>query len=318
MRLAKSRGFTLVELLVVIAIIGILIALLLPAVQAAREAARRIQCVNNLKQIGVALHMYHGSHRHFPPGTIQDGTWCRSHKSNWAISILPYVEQEMVFDRYHGELLNVDPLNAEVCKTSIPVYSCPSDNPPELIQPVSGPANTQSCGTIDALYMTGSYQGMSGRGSGDAMFYYDGFQTSFLPLPISYRGPLHVVGQLGLEPEKIVDITDGTSNTLMVGEFHTKTWPSDRVFWAYSYTSYALGSAIPQSRTLIPDEQICFDIGGPGAGKPCKRGWGSFHPGGMINFLLCDGSVRSISTDFDMNVWLGLATISGDEIVTMP
>ncbi|MEA1950175.1 MAG: DUF1559 domain-containing protein, partial [Planctomycetota bacterium] len=108
----SEKGFTLVELLVVIAIIGILIALLLPAVQAAREAARRMQCSSNLKQIGVALHAYHAALGCFPPGGITEGPCCSTRSGiSWSISILPYIEQPMIYDRYDMDRYNEDPAN---------------------------------------------------------------------------------------------------------------------------------------------------------------------------------------------------------------
>jgi len=107
-----AGGFTLVELLVVIAIIGILIALLLPAVQAAREAARRAQCQNNLKQIALALHNYHQAVGSFPPGKITEGRCCdRPSMITWTISILPYLEQQALYDRYDQTKFNEDPAN---------------------------------------------------------------------------------------------------------------------------------------------------------------------------------------------------------------
>src|SRR3712207_6392352 len=131
MRKHLSRtGFTLIELLVVIAIIAILIALLVPAVQKVRDAAARAQCQNNLKQIGVALHNYHDANKTFPAGghsvppaasiNDQDGL-------NWAIEILPYIEQQALFNQYDKAKRNSDAANNPVCMTPVPTYICPLD-----------------------------------------------------------------------------------------------------------------------------------------------------------------------------------------------
>ena len=124
----RSPGFTLVELLVVIAIIGILIALLLPAVQAAREAARRAQCSNNMKQIGLAFHNYHDTYRTFPLPTnvslLSTGGLGTSH--SWSLSILPFIEQTSIYDTYNLNLSCWDPVNEAAVDTAIPGYVCPS------------------------------------------------------------------------------------------------------------------------------------------------------------------------------------------------
>lgn len=134
----QRRGFTLIELLVVISIIAILIALLLPAVQQAREAARRTQCKNNLKQIGLALHNYHDVARAFPPGWIAvDDTGSPSaHEGTsgvgWAAMILPYLEQGNIYSQFNASLPLTDPANAAFLRNQIPGYKCPSDPQPEF------------------------------------------------------------------------------------------------------------------------------------------------------------------------------------------
>jgi prepilin-type processing-associated H-X9-DG protein len=134
---------------------------------------------------------------------------------------------------------------------------------------------------------------------------------------------MHAVNlEAGTNVETLPGMPDGTSNTLMVGEYATRTDPgnnpnsSRRTLWAYSYTSYNQSSiTIGQSRTLLPDWQECDRIGGLGGNNVCKRGWGSMHGGNRINFVLCDGSVRSISPNVDVNFVLpAMGTIAGGEV----
>ena len=311
----SSRAFTLVELLVVIAIIGILIALLLPAVQAAREAARRIQCSNHLKQIGVACLNYESAYGVFPPGGITEGPCCGTlSRTNWAISILPYMELQSVYDLGDKDAYNSALVNKQLRESRVAAYICPSEqDTEELGYPESGPGSGQ-------LYHRGSYRCVSGRTIGTSTLWWDGSQDRNFPaeVPIGWRGIMHSVGYTeGTGCTKISEIIDGTSNTLMVGEMTTVTHPSRRTFWAYTYTSYNASVATPQSRILLGDYDLCARIGGAGGSNPCKRAFGSQHPMG-INFVLGDGSVRMIPQDIDIWLFCGLCSIAGDEIEKMP
>ncbi len=304
----RHRGrwaFTLIELLVVIAIIAILIALLVPAVQKVREAAARTQCQNNLKQIGLAVHNYHDTYKNFPPGGITEGYCCGTpSKTTWAIEILPYLEQNPLFKTYNQNAYNEDPANAFTRTQFVTVYVCPSDTTGDFTprSPESGPG-------AGLLYMPGSYRAVSGKSDGSAWF----DNADGTGLPRTWRGAIHSVWrQLGLGQETMTTISDGTSNTLMVGEMTTRTHASRGTFWAYTYTSYNQSSTLPQSRTIIGDYDRCDAIGGAGGSNACKRGWGSFHTN-TINFAFCDGSVRSLSINININMFADLGTIAGGE-----
>jgi prepilin-type N-terminal cleavage/methylation domain-containing protein len=303
-----SSGFTLVELLVVIAIIGILVALLLPAVQAAREAARRMSCGNNLKQIGLGLHNYHDVYKTFPPGGITLGPCCgTSSYSTWTIMLLPFVEQQTLADKYNNNVFNEDPANQYVREAMLEVYTCPSDiHAGRLEKPESGPG-----AALD--YRHGSYRAMGGRS--DASGWWD--NGDHVNLSHDWKGVLHTVGTGNLRAEKIANIIDGTANTLAVGEYVTRTHSNRGTFWAYAYTSYNASNAVPEARTLIPDYDKCVLINGAGGSNACKRSWGSLHPGGM-QFALCDGSARFLASTIDMPVWVAIATIGGSEPLQVP
>jgi prepilin-type N-terminal cleavage/methylation domain-containing protein len=301
----RRRGFTLVELLVVIAIIGVLVALLLPAVQSAREAARRASCQNNLKQIGIALHNYHDTYLYFPPGGITLGGCCATPSyTSWTISILPFLEQSPLADKYFFSNFNEDAANQFVRTQYIKLYECPSEiKTKQLIIPESGPG-----GTASLQFMGATYRGMEGKSDGNG--WWDTQQYNGV-LPFEWKGVLHNVDHI-LKQERIGTVTDGTSTTLMVGEYSTKTHVNRRTFWGYSYASYNKSCATPQSRILLNDYDRCVAIGGVGDPNPCKRGWGSFHPGG-IQFIHVDGSSRMISKTIDINLFCDLATIGGGE-----
>lgn len=326
---SRRLAFTLVELLVVIAIIGVLVALLLPAVQAARESARRMSCTSNVRQIGIAMHNFHDVNGTFPPGGITNGVCCSTQSGpTWTIFLLPYIEQQALYDRYDQTQANEHNNNSFVRSQFVKSYSCPDD---ALIKktliPASGPGNT-----VAAQYMTGSYRAMAGVT--DGLGWFDAECGRIYPL--SQRGVLHSMSDAKYPTpypsgysappygrERIANITDGTSNTLMVGEYYTgpKSSPTRTTFWAYTYTSFNLSEVVlpPQTRQLYADFDRCVNSCPTcvGTSNPCKRAWGSFHPN-IVNFVMADGSVRPISTNIDMIQFAAMATIEGGETVIAP
>jgi prepilin-type N-terminal cleavage/methylation domain-containing protein/prepilin-type processing-associated H-X9-DG protein len=329
---SSRPAFTLIELLVVIAIIAILIGLLLPAVQKVRDAAARAKCQNNLKQIGIALHAYHDSFGKLPAGNVYktvNGT--TDYFDTWTVSILPQLEQGALAQLYDPTKPNAvadgsAPGTATVRKTALSVFTCPADKG-DFTQPVvpeSGPGNGNGVAYIAGSYraVSGTTYGFQNQQTGDGDEYWDdATQVGWLlGWRAGDRGPMHAVNLItnaGTQ-EMLNLITDGTSNTLMVGEYTTVTHPTRRTMWGYAYTSYNQSSVtIGQSRVLLPDFDKCVTIGGLGGSNVCKRGWGSLHPVGRINFVMCDGSVRSISPGVDVNTVLpALATVAGGETIT--
>lgn len=328
MRRIRRSAFTLIELLVVIAIIAVLIGLLLPAVQKVREAAARAKCQNNLKQIGLALHNYQDARGSLPygntafpsppPSNDEDYT----NGTSWAIEILPYVEQDALFRQYNPTVGTHHASNQAFRETAVPVYTCPSDpNSAGLHVPQSGPGNS-------VYYRHGSYRAMSGGGlSGDTRTWFDLVRQAN-GLPFNWRGPLHVNWFSNTKlvgPESLAAIPDGTSSTIMAGERYNLPIESDPpsykrgTFWAYSYGSYNTSSAVDDSRSLKVFDYIrCkYPLGRPSpvlTEEPCMRGWSSSHSG-VINFVFCDGSVRSLSTATDTKIFFALGTIAGGEVI---
>ena len=253
-RSGSGRGcqVRLVELAVVVVIILILISLLLPATQCAREAARRASCINNLKQLGLALHNYHDAHGQFPPAVIGPANMPPERQFSWIVAILPYMEENNLYKRLRLDLPCDDPHNLALLQMSpIPGLICPSD-----------PSRS---GAMERQYNT-SYVAITGSDS--------------MMVTNETRG---IIGfDKGL---RIRDIPDGTSNTLLVGEV------TDGGPW------YAGGRGTARS---IDDW-----IG--------KETW-SEHPG-VGNFLLADGSVKSIATGTDPEILRALATAQGGEVI---
>ena len=328
------RAFTLIELLVVIAIIAILIALLVPAVQKVREAAAMTQCRNNIKQIALACHNYHDTHKRFPAGNLYraNAQGRFDYYETWTIDILPHLEQGNLYKLYDSKLPNAvasgsSPNMDQLRKTLVPVYNCPADFTQYVpMAPGSGPAG--QTGLPRPVCMPSNYRAVAGttfggksgiNDTGGDANWDDATQIAWLMgWKAGYRGVMHATDTRVNGQERLVRITDGTSNTLMIGEYATKTQLDRRSFWAYAYTSYNLSViTIAQSRTLMPDFALCTATPPTTNGSnQCKRAWGSFHTGGMLNFALADGSVRTISPNIDVNtVFPALGSIAGAEII---
>jgi prepilin-type N-terminal cleavage/methylation domain-containing protein/prepilin-type processing-associated H-X9-DG protein len=281
-------GFTLIELLVVIAIIGVLIGLLLPAVQKVREAANRARCQNNLKQIGLALHGYHDRMNKFPPGYACTTAWPNNDSGpgwGWAAYILPDIEQGALYRQLDFTQSCASPTMASVVATSIKIYQCPSD--------VAVP-NVPLGGTTVAW---ASYVACNGN---------DGVDDNTTP---PHTG-VFICGQAF----SIAEVPDGTSNTLMVGERCTTmslaTWvgavpgalvPSVRAPGNFSGSSaLVLGHCGPH----MPNDAIVTDA----------DAMSSAHTGG-VQFLFGDGSVHMIANTITQQTYDALATRAGGEIV---
>ncbi|QDT53647.1 Type II secretion system protein G precursor [Caulifigura coniformis] len=300
--LRLQRGFTLIELLVVIAIIAILIALLLPAVQQAREAARRTQCKNNLKQIGLALHNYESTYSVFPNVNAAHNPISGT---TFFASILPMLEQGNTYSRYDFNKGNSDPVNREAVGQQIAAYLCPSGSMRRPVPSCSG----------DSGRAPGMYAACVGSIAYD--MYWQSMGNPRPPL----NGAIIYSDAVGGKTA-IRDFTDGTSNTIMIGETaynlpSYKFLPSDALCPGQSRYSFTYWSNPYPTSTGI-STQYGFNLkdnGQPGNGYTSS--WvGTFRSEhtGTVNFALSDGSVRGISDNISSVVLTSLATRSGGEV----
>ncbi len=319
-------GFTLIELLVVIAIIAVLIALLLPAVQSAREAARRAQCTNNLKQIGLALHNYHQALNCFPMsmGFDAPGFGFPEPVSYSGLSmLLPYMEQSVVYNSINYSIHRADPGNNTALATSVSSFLCPSDPQAGNLPPGQAGENyhPNSGNTIDYVHDISDPWN---------------FNTSLPP----FNGVFYPVSHT-----RIAEITDGTSNTAAFSEmglgdmsnaiatektdqFWTQTWPTtpdlaiaqcqgfpaanlayqglstDGVPWLEGSTSAMY------NHVNTPNKRSC--IFPPGRIMNTAN---SYHPGG-VNVGMCDGSVRYMKDSVSLPTWRALGSRNGGEVIS--
>ncbi|MCA9081363.1 MAG: DUF1559 domain-containing protein [Planctomycetaceae bacterium] len=316
---SRQRAFTLIELLVVIAIIAILIALLLPAVQQAREAARRSQCKNNLKQIALAMHNYHETHSTFPFGSIANGM--NNHGGNlgnpgamsWMPLLLPFIDQAPLYNQVspYFETRASSAMPSDLMNSIIPPLMCPSDPYSPKVTTVHGGGdpppdkNDGFCGNY--LGNSGSQKlSESGNQSKNAngMFYY-------------------------LSRVRFRDVIDGTSNTVMFGECKVvpETTTAHRDwrgrYWRADHNSSLFSTELPPNTSA---NDICRTCEAPttGFGLPGCTGSGttgdqvmytrSYHTGG-VQVALADGSCRFVSENVDTNTWRAVGTRNGGETI---
>lgn len=291
LRSKSSRGFTLIELLVVIAIIGILVALLLPAVQQAREAARRTQCRNNLKQIGLALHNYHDVHLTLPPGWI--GATAGVHDIEgingfgWGVFLLPYMDQAPLYNQFNFSVSLVDPVHNEERVQILPVFRCPSDVG-EATWQIEEEANP---GTVIATLSTANYVGAFGTTELEDCESGSGLTNG----QCRGNGSLFHNGKVLLR-----DYTDGTSNTFVCGERVSTAGYSTWV-GVVPEGEEAMARILGVADHLPNHEPLHLDD------------FSSQHTGGAF-FVMGDGAVRFVSENLDENVYKGLFTRSGGEV----
>ncbi len=317
--MTRRRGFTLIELLVVIAIIGVLIALLLPAVQAAREAARRAQCVNNLKQLGIALHNYHDTVGTLPLGRTTPQQFSFSPLAR----MLPFMEQTTLQSALNFDWGWSDPQNSTVYTTSVSSFLCPSDPQTAIPNQWGGTNYRSNEGTTVAMW----------QGASD---------TTNVNAALPPANGLF----FALTPIRLADVTDGTSNTAAFSE-HIKGDFNNTVateladtFWPQTYPATA-DEAVAQCRAMNWRDlafQRVSDVGAPWAygyhsttsywhsGPPNSRSCmfppsrimttaTSKHPGG-VNVCLADGSVKFVKDTVNILAWRAVGSRNGGEVVS--
>lgn len=294
----RRTGFTLIELLVVIAIVAVLIGLLLPAVQKVRDAATRIKCGNNLKQIGLAIHNYAGANGDYMP----DSHRYTAPLYGWGTKLLPYLEQEPLYRQYTWTLDWFNPVNAAVVATRVPNFECPGN--PNLGELVTG---TQS--GVDVTVATSDYNGTFGMTLALIPAVIPADYPRYGALPIDEM----MNGQVVQFQRKITDIPDGTSNTFLVVESAGRptVWRagtptpgnySDKESWASWNGSYLRGFTFDGLLSPGPCAVNCSN----------QAGIYGFHTGGA-NCLYADGSVRFLRQNVDVWVMYSMTTRDGGE-----
>jgi prepilin-type N-terminal cleavage/methylation domain-containing protein len=292
MRIRRRSGYSLVEVLVVIAILAILMSLLLPAIQAARESARRAQCGNHLRQMGLAMQQYHDAKRRFPSGTVS------SSRLLWTGSILPFIEQQNLHNQIDFSLPWNLGNNARVCSTFLPIYRCPSSTSPDTM----------------------TAQGIDDRVPCDYLAVCSGTDMRESGLGILAGGP-HSNGVFFVDSRvRMAEIVDGTSNTVAVGDsfFQFEELELDHTGYPQFLDRWCVGTlegignevseAIGSTGVAINSHKLEVFI------DEKELAFGSQHPGG-VQMVSVDGAVRLFSAEVDRSVWSALGTIkAGDRV----
>jgi len=294
--LTRRRGFTLIELLVVIAIIGILVSLILPAVQKAREAARRAQCKNNLKQFGLALHNYHGNAKSFPPGWV-GATPGIGHDIfgmngfGWGTHILPYVDHDPLYRKFDfNKMINdnsTSPIsNESLLSTTLPVFLCPSDPNQEnwTIVHATGLHALAQVASANYIGIYGIHDFACGVG----------FQCKD-------TGPLYQNSSV-----RIGDIRDGTSNTVIVTERRNDAFN----VWYGNNVRATWSGVVPEALDIL---EVYLSELDDGPVDELDAEDGSSYHGKAAHFLFCDGHSRLISGHTNLRILQALGTIQGNE-----
>ncbi len=315
---SRLPGFTLIELLVVIAIIAVLIGMLLPAIQKVREAANRMKCAGNLKQLGLAMHNYHDSFGKLPPQTANNANNCCY--GTWQMAILPFVEQNGLWQAYknYGGVKPSIPTyeqheNLLITSVRLSLFTCPSDLPNAA---KSGKYN-------DITYNITQHNYLINVGNIDYAQGHDGALPD-QPAGLRFLGaPFSRSAQF-----RIADIVDGLSNTLMASEVNQG---QDQDFRGLTWWAEGSGFTVYRTPNSPGYDYISNGSGAPGCvptsqnplNADCKSfatpNWNVFaarsrHPGG-VNVVLCDGSTRFVTSSIDWTVWQALGTSKGGEVV---
>jgi prepilin-type N-terminal cleavage/methylation domain-containing protein len=291
----STRGFTLVEVLVVIAIIGILVALLLPAVQAAREASRRSQCANNLKQMGLAVQMHLDVKKQFPTGA----TGTDSKSTSWAYFLLPYMEHKILFDAYRQGFRADDPANATTMRTPIQVYACPSR------RPAAADRNFDNDGNPPLVLAAASLGDYAANAGSDEDMGLDPDQFINGVINTAICGPIYTESHV-LERQ----VTDGLSNTLALGERHLRPVPANT---PPEMQDYVIGDTAFLSADRLDTILAGTDVGLAEDLHDRDDIFGSSHPR-IVQFTFLDGHVTAFGKDIDKKALLALSTYAGGEI----
>lgn len=313
------HGMSLIEVLVAVSIIGVLISLLLPAVQNARETARRTACLNNFRQVGIGMHNYHDAHQTFPPGAMYWNESCGQSGLNlgfgWSVMLLPYVEQNILYDTIDFDLRAVGTTTLEnfaVGANVISVYTCPSDpQQGAWVDCCSGKKNGDLPGEDWRASSMAGVADSQDRSCNDGRF----------PAP-DRDGVLFQISRI-----RAADVTDGTSQTLFVGEITggRSINPSEgegyaQTFWMTdNLQDTALGINGPGTVPGLRD-QVLDPFDGDGIGDRFSEyfweaGFSSFHPGGC-HFLKADGSAQFLSENISAEILRNLTTRSGGDLVS--